>query len=793
MRANVVDVRGKKLANTQLNVDVNAENFKLQHAVAADAEGWLQWHVPSHLESVDVTISTGPSVVHLIHIPLEFSTVELGVVVLGELAPNTPVPGLPRTGYAVTDVKIINSQNIPVEGAILHVTDASEPFGSPTRSVERVSLADGTIPPFTVHGSPRHWKLKIEKYAYLPFELEGSIPSNHILRLTPSRLLRITPPAGQQIRSVRYIVQTQSSNGWKQQLGERSPRPTPAAGESAIIQIPDGDFVRAQVHFESGSFATIQDIPLKRNSAQISLREQLSPVEAVAVEEADGTTTEQVVDTASRPVGNLKVKILRHCSVRGVGASEKEVITDTAGRFVVPSKPGESVAIIANDPNWVLEDTAARLMNPEALPTSRPVMESPRFLAFRSGRIDGRLTFGGRPPEEPVPIALYRIDRAGVSSRALPVIMTICNEAGYYQCSSLRPGRYAIVPKRKCLSGYVTNRFVRNEWPDFKNLSWEFGVELDRESAVGHVDLALPAEAVRTVSGTVYKNGVPRAGAIVTLESRSAEPRAIATKTNPSGEYVISTFDKGAHRLIVTDSEFCEVRHISIEEDQSRRIHFDVSPCAIRGTVSDANGEPAGVFIVLQIHRDPAREFLWQPALVETFTSADGSFHLTAPRPGTYRLLLFDPRHHLASIATDPFTTDGKTDYKIPPILLPRAAPVRIRAGLLDGSPGSGRVSIEAADPATPIAHLAQFWLFPSVEGIVVHGLPPQKLRFQCLPFEDQIVTLPSDGSMTSIIFDKSIVNDTRAGAYETLQWSFGGETPYLYTQENWSDLQSGR
>src|SRR4030095_16132265 len=119
--------------------------------------------------------------------------------------------------------------------------------------------------------------------------------------------------------------------------------------------------------------------------------------------------------------------------------------------------------------------------------------------------------------------------------------------------------------------------------------------------------------------------------------------------------------------------------------------------------------------------------------------------------PGRHRVLVFDPARRFASVASEPFemTPDGPT--AVASLIVPRAAPLRVTAREPDARPATGRVTVRAAADGTPLAHLAQAWLFPSDEGVVMHGLPPGPVVVSLSGFAEKTISLPATGQATEI------------------------------------------
>lgn len=694
---------------------------------------------------------------------------------------------------------VLDDTGAAIDEATISVFYKNRPTPEGLRAI---SNKDGAFTIPGIRGTARHWKIHITKLGFLPLSLDGWAPTNQSFRLVRGELLDVRVASSVRIAKIQYTASTRVGDGWRQAAGSLLATDVIAKlPHQWIITVPNCNSLDLAVYSDEGVGYSLRQInPPAAAGDPAIINTPIDP---------ESNTAETVCTAAGLPYAHAPVTL----QLNGAGGiATKRIIplkTGSDGQLAFKTQAGRSYAIHATEPGWVIADEGPPpLPKPRggSDPESRPGLRATaRFVAYRDSVIFGQLTFAGEPPAEPVPIRIFRIRKQEGNTHIDLTTEVVSGNGGRYECRGLAPGRYAIVPAR-ATDDTITSLDPEAKWPDINTIPWKHGVSIEQEGSTVSFDLQLPFSQPRRVAGCVYIFGAPMAGARVVLERRDGLGHEVSASTDEDGMYHIPVARAGPYRLLVYDNnnETIETRNITLEDNQSRHVNFDITPTVITGVIRIENGAAAQVRVALQATHSRSAEDLWEPALEDVPTDAHGRFRQIAPRAGQYRLFIFDPRHRHASIATKSFLVKGGEPVTLDPIVAPPARPIHISASEISGSPAAGRIWIGAADGEPPLPALVQAWLFPTKEGIVIHGLAPGKYKIRLLPFEDIGFELRPGSEPERIIFTKlqpgtnNNIN-TRDSAYfwreraEEKNWAWGGEPPFLYTQEEWREYESGR
>lgn len=760
-----------------------------------DAQGGFDARVPALYGIINITViaSGGTSTIH--HVALRAREIELGVI---RISPKT------ERLISIGDSRIFSSH--PFLGAVVD-SDTGGPVENANINISRVnrtvpfatsatSNAQGKFEFAEPDGAPREWKINITKPGYIPLTVERRLPPNHQFRLVRGMPIEVAAPPGASIRNIRVLVQTKVGEGWRQAQAECGAADAEIIdGGKWNITIPRGDFARATVECAGGASIISGDVDLKQFDG-LRPRVVTKRSEPVVAEET-------IVDAESRPAAGLPVDVIVTNDPASIGYAFENDITDANGKLSVRTESGAGFTIAAGaDSPFVIEDTRLR---PPQRARGGVTEASPahRFVAHRASRVVGTLTFSGKAPVESVPVAAWRLEPSGSGATTRLAAMTATAADGSFTFERLYRGRYAIVAKRP-FAANDSDRDFETEWPDFEHFPWPHAIVIEKDGDTANCDLALPFAQQRYVAGTVTIEGAPLSGAVVALAKWDDGSMRASGITDRNGNYKIPVVRAGDYRLELNYKEIHESRRIKVDDDQSRQVHFDCTPIAISGSLSFEGSSPGRVRVALQRAREESREFLWQMEPVETWSAENGSYQITAPRAGTYRLIVYDPSHRFASAATESFTLEPGRAFEAPTLNLPLERTIHITAADVAGSPGTGRIWIMSADENITLPQLAQAWLFPGKDGLVVHGLGPAHYRVRLLPFDDVILDLvrgdgPAELKFTKVQPGAESRPFTGDSAYHSREaeaqkkWDFAGEVPFLYEEEEWNDYVSGK
>jgi hypothetical protein len=439
---------------------------------------------------------------------------------------------------------------------------------------------------------------------------------------------------------------------------------------------------------------------------------------------------------------------------------------------------------------------------PELVATSTPAASQPasggasKPAPEKTSRLVGKLTYGVAPPGEEVPIAAYRAvaDSDGRGRKIESLGMVLAAADGSFAFDALPPGRIALVPKRPAPPSGGAVRSYADEFPPFRETGWQKIATVGADGAPVAFDLAVPRPQERAVSGAVFIDGKPARNCVVELIPTNGTAGAGSDATDEAGRYTIPILRPGEFDLRVRASQLSETRRIVVTDGQSRRVNFDLASGAIAGRIADADDKPLEVRVLLQRERDSARDVLWRSVPIERATAADGSFTIPVGGGGRYRILVHDPRHIHATVASEPFEAAAGSQQSLPTIRIPKEVPLRVSARDAKGGPGTGRVWVTALDGTPRLAHLAQGWLFAQKDFLTIHGLPPGSYRVRMPGYLDEIARLAT-GAPASVSFARprpEVESSPSADsayhspeAEEDKHWDWAGEVPALFDQED--------
>ncbi len=638
---------------------------------------------------------------------------------------------------------VVDGASTPVPGAI--VTALRREAIEPLLHATAVTGAEGR---FVLRGMGKGgpFELSISKMGHAPVKGDrASLPADRRWTLAPAPVVAVRAEgAGSPIASVRFEVYTRSGEGWRRQDGEAEPD-EPAGPDLWRVTLPSAGRARFTVTTEDGRTAQTGDVEVPASGA----------AEARAVFEAEGTLSGRVKSPDGAPAAG--VPVLLHLG----GLPSRSVESGPDGSFFFSHVPPGAHTLEARAPERVSDPVPATL-------TSGGRTEGIEIALKKAARITGRLTFDGSAPGRETPMGAFQFERVrgappGVrEGKWTLVALALASASGDFSLAPVPPGRIAVVPKRPSDPESGAVRSFLGEFPEPEEAKGIVRVKPEEEA---RLDLDLPALRPSAVEGAVRVNGKERAGVRVTL-APAAGGRAMDAITDEAGKFRIRLDRGGEFDLRLTLPGFDASRRTSVPGGSTAAVPFDLEAGSIRGAVGDRNGNPVSLRVRLErplpppAERHPAfgKEDVepWEEALAG-LSGADGTFAFREAEAGTYRVLVHDVETRFAFAASDPFEVRPGPEVAVPPILVPREAPLRVTVKGPEGKPPFASVRLLAAPGAPPLPR--RFFQWTGDGSIVVHGLPPGPLLVQLHtygPWEapEQRITLPEDGNETALVFE---------------------------------------
>ncbi len=770
LRGRVVDSAGAPIAGARvaaepaLYADEPAASAAMRHETSAgrDGAGALEGLAPARW----TVVASAPGRADLV---LPGVAVREGAPPLElVLAPERILEGtvLDETGSAVEGARVLAARRDALRGLVRPPVE-TDPRGR-----------------FAVRGldeALRDLDFDVIAPGCLPARIEGrSLADPPVLRLHRGRAVVARAPAGATLEEVRFESFTKVGDGWRQAAGAADSRTRAilAPDRWRVVAAPF-DVLRLTATLAGGRGARAGDVEaaaLAGDAPEIAL-------EATPALRAQGS----VVDGEGNPLADFPVVIEAE-----EGSATIDATTDANGRFDAEAPSARWRAVSRREGFALVEPAPA---SPRGRPGVRDAMPG-QLVARATAALEGTLAFSGSTPGAPIPLLVHRLARSDRSARFETFAAALADASGRFAIGGLAPGEWVIAPKSPPLDGDGAHRSIAAEWPPRDAMGGRFVARVAAEGEPAPAALDVPRPQERAIEGSVWIDGAPAAGVLVRAIPFDGVAGAATDATAADGRYRLPVRRAGDWRLEVLGPGFRETRRVAVAHGQSRTIHFDLAPGSIAGTLVAGDGAPLpGLRVALQRARGKEREPLWSWIGPETSSDARGAFALPSVAPGRYRLLVTDPARARATLALPPMDLVEREERALPPIVVPREAPLRVSAGPANGSPGTGRVWVLAPDGAPLPAHLVQAWLWPTGDGFVLHGLPPGTWIVRLLPFEDVTVSLAADGSETHLRFEKLRAGEPGApeegSAYhapearEQALWDWGGEIPALYPQED--------
>ena len=305
-------------------------------------------------------------------------------------------------------------------------------------------------------------------------------------------------------------------------------------------------------------------------------------------------------------------------------------------------------------------------------------------------------------------------------------------------------------------------RSFLGEFPEVDPERGTFRVKPEEEA---RFDLDFPAPRPSGVVGTLRVNGEPRQGVRVSLLPQTRRTPLEAT-SDERGEFRFR-LDRGGDfevRLVLPGFEVS--RRVTVPHGSEATVPLDLEAGAVRGVVADRNGNPLALRVRLErpvpLPAEPPPAYgkediePWAEAAAAS-SDASGKYAFPEIAAGTYRALVYDVEARYAFGASDPFEVRARGAFEVPPIFVPREAPLRVTVKGPEERPPFASVRLKAAPGTPPLPRRFFQWLGDG--SVVVHGLPPGPLLVQLHvygPWEapEQRLVLPEDGSETAILFE---------------------------------------
>lgn len=598
----------------------------------------------------------------------------------------------------------------------------------------------------------RDMHLQIQKVGFSQFWSSGSeLPpdSRFTLRRAAALMLRVERTEGGDAPAIRAV-----------RLERRSPR-TPDrwmhAGEvqkfmREVVEPHVWKFgwenrgiLRATAVLEGGAVARTGEVDLRPQDNAAG-----SEIELVARIEAPGSVAGRVLRQDQTPVAKLRVELLPDSNAAG----QRVGFTREDGSFEFAGVQAGSYKLGARSADWITDTVPV----PVAAGEARGGFE---LVARKPSRVYGMLTIGGQPPGEAIPVSAYRIDMRDRNASWEIVGTSTATPSGEFSIAPVPAGRIGVVPKRRLDPDHGAIRAYWNETPQ-PNFNpdaptpWRWVVEVPPEGAA-EILVDVPELRPSALYGSVVINGQGRAGVHLWVHGMRENFWRSET-TDAEGKFRVK-LDKGGEFWVNLHGEgFNEGRKAVVAEGEEQEMRFTLTTGGLEGSVADRAGRGVAVRVQLRRQREAAsnggESWSWDDSL-EMNTKADGTFSFPEIPAGTYQVIATDSKRKLATAASAKFIVGFKERYTVPTLVVPPATPLRVRARNAEGKPAGGRLTITAAPGAAPLAQPYRGSIGKS-GATRVHGLPPGPVLVQLKPNGafapvDQVVTLPDDGSTTTI------------------------------------------
>ncbi|MBI3817635.1 MAG: carboxypeptidase regulatory-like domain-containing protein [Planctomycetes bacterium] len=605
---------------------------------------------------------------------------------------------------------------------------------------------------FTVHGLDRNRRslnLRITKLGYTQLWQNGThLPADekYTLRKAPQFIVKVEEQGGapgEKIQSLRFEMR-RNNNRWNSWGDiQKSQREVVQPNIWKVTTDIKGT-VRAVATTIAGTTGTSADFEIAQN--------QTDAREVTVTLEPAGTLEGKVVKSDTTPVAGVRVEAINAKNRNTL----KVTTTKEDGTFSFAGLSAGTTQLALRSTDWVTQEAKAEIRAGEKT-------SGIEIVAMKPSAIKGRITVGGAAPVEPVTLAFYSIHNYENYQQWNQIGVASTGADSNYMMSPVPSGRVAIVPKRAVDVDDAALRNFQNEmehpeWDQEIQKTWQWVVDVPPEGAATlDIDLAAPRYAF--VKGTITVNGEPRPGLSVSIYSdRGGDWRS--DMSGADGKFSFKMNKSGDYNLQMNGDGFNENRKVSIAEGENREINFDLVSGGIEGSITDPSGQPLALRVKLERKRVKRAEndgsYDWYEA-PEQLTKADGSYAFPEVVAGMYRVVVNDYQHRYATIASAGFTVGPKEKYPVPQLRIPLAAPLVVTAKTADGKPVNGNVTVVASPGSDPLAKRSSAWLGRGSSKLQSLRPGPVIIRFQpqggytCDP---QAVTLPGDGSTTTITFE---------------------------------------
>ncbi|MGH7149450.1 MAG: hypothetical protein ACREIU_02065, partial [Planctomycetota bacterium] len=593
-------------------------------------------------------------------------------------------------------------------------------------------------------GAP--FELSISKMGHAPAKGDrASLPADGRWTLASAPVVAVRAEgAGSAIAKVRFEVYTRSGEGWRRQDGEAECREV-AAPDLWRVTLPSAGRARFTVTTEEGRTAQTGDVEVPASGA----------VEARATFERGGTLSGRVRLPDGGPA--VGIPVLLH-----LGALPSQgVESGPDGSFAFTDIPPGAHTLEARTPERVSDPAPATLV-------AGGRTEGIEIALKKAARVTGRLTFDASAPGRETPIGAFRFDRVrgappGVrEGKWTLVALGLAAPSGEFSLAPVPPGRIAVVPKRPSDPESGAVRSFLGEFPEPDGAKGIVRVKPEEEA---RLDLDLPALRPSAVEGAVRVNGKERMGVRLTL-APAVGGRPMDASTDEEGQFRFRLDRGGEFDVRLSLPGFEASRRTSVPHGATVSTPFDLEAGSVRGAVVDRSGNPLALRVRLERPLPPPAEHHpafgkedvepWEEALGGA-SGADGAFSFPEAAAGTYRILAHDVEARFAFAASDPFEVRPREEVVVPPVVVPREAPLRVTVRSPEGKPPFASVRLLAVPGAPPLPR--RFFQWTGDGSILVHGLPPGPILAQLHaygPWEapEQRITLPEDGTETAIVFE---------------------------------------
>jgi len=674
----------------------------------------------------------------------EVRSLPAGTVRVGLRAEGRSDTVLERIGLApgeTTSVEAALRPEIAVEGVTLDDLGAIlagarvAPHGGPEfpRAEGALSDASGRFRLIGLAAAPR--AIRASAPGFPPKIFEPPPPSGRLAlergRMVTLRAERSGGDGAPTIAGVRYEVHTRTDQGWRRVEGTVAAEEREALSPSRWrFAMPRGGEARIVVTADDGSSARAES---KSNSQE----------EEIAVPFESPLTVRGRVEGPAELAGS-SVQL----TWGGPGEERyRRALTGAEGSFSFERVPAGGGRL--------------GLLSPVAY--AEPVLVPPSaaevtIRAVEASRIRGRLTHGGEPPGEVVPIRAFLRTGRRPAYRWDLVAEGATGPEGEFEIGPLSRGLFALAPKRPASARDGGIRRLDEEWPRVEFEAPPLVVRVGEKEEV-RFDLALPRMRPTGLEVSVAVNGNASPGSRVDLVGAGGEFVGAAT-TDEGGVARFRLERGGSFQLRIVGAGFRESKSIEVGDGTAERIDLQYACGGASGVLLGPGGRGLALRVDLERVVDGAEDVSPEERIcAAVLADAEGKFAFRDVVPGIYQAVAYDPSQGHATVGVGPFEVRAGEETQLPATAVPEEAPLRITLRSATGKFPFASAKIRAAPGEPPLPRPVVAWI-PAGDALV-RSLAPRRLVVELVLYgpwradaTEREVALSSDGTEISVAFE---------------------------------------